>query len=141
MLSAALFAACAGPLTHAPAHAATDQPAQTDACALPADARRLWTTDRRYEIAYRFEPALATDRHFSVIVARCPTSPPLELRIDATMPQHRHGMNYRPTVRQTAPGAWRADGLLLHMPGRWEFRFELSDGERTAHATDILVVE
>jgi hypothetical protein len=123
--------ACAGAL---PAAAAL-------ACALPPDDRRLWTSDRRYELAYRFEPALVMDRHLSVIVAACPSGAPLALRIDATMPEHRHGMNYRPSVRETAPGTWRADGLLLHMPGRWEFRFELSDGERTARAVDSVVVE
>jgi len=27
------------------------------------------------------------------------------------------------------------------MPGRWEFRFELSDGEHSARAVDSVVVE
>ena len=57
-------------------------------------------------------------------------------RIDAWMPAHRHGMNYRPVVSSTAPGAFRAEGLLLHMPGRWEFVIELG-GERLTKVQDI----
>jgi hypothetical protein len=50
---------------------------------------------------------------------------PSQLRIDAVMPQHRHGMNYRPTVAALGDGRFRAEGLLLHMPGLWEFSFDL----------------
>lgn len=74
------------------------------------------------------QEALGTGRHFSVEVALCPDAAgafPELLKVDATMPEHRHGMNYRPTLAATGPGRYRADGLLLHMPGRWEFAFEL----------------
>ena len=53
-------------------------------------------------------------------------------RVDATMPQHGHGMNYRPTVESLGGGRFRASGLLLHMPGRWQLSFVV-DGE-TLHA-------
>jgi len=49
------------------------------------------------------------------------------------MPEHRHGMNYRPEVKPLAPGRWRAEGLLFHMPGKWEFVFVV-DGERMTSA-------
>ena len=45
------------------------------------------------------------------------------------MPEHRHGMNYKPEVKRLAPGRWRAEGLMFHMPGKWEFVFTV-DGER-----------
>jgi len=50
-------------------------------------------------------------------------------RIDAWMPAHRHGMNYRPGVAGVSPGRFRAEGLLFHMPGRWEYVVEI-DGDR-----------
>ncbi|MBM3548254.1 MAG: hypothetical protein FJX54_14995 [Alphaproteobacteria bacterium] len=56
-------------------------------------------------------------------------------RVDAWMPAHRHGMNYRPSVVARAPGSFRADGLLLHMPGRWEFVFEVGGERLTATQT------
>jgi hypothetical protein len=48
-------------------------------------------------------------------------------RIDATMPEHGHGMNYRPTVEALGDGRYRANGLLLHMPGRWQLSFTVGD--------------
>jgi len=50
-------------------------------------------------------------------------------KVDAWMPAHRHGMNYRPTVTVLGPGRFRAEGLLFHMPGRWEVIVEVG-GDR-----------
>jgi hypothetical protein len=47
------------------------------------------------------------------------------------MPEHRHGMNYKPGIRPVGAGRFRAEGLMFHMPGRWEFVFDLG-GERLA---------
>jgi hypothetical protein len=54
----------------------------------------------------------------------CPADAQL-LRVDATMPEHRHGMNYRPTVKPLGDGRWRAEGLLWHMSGRWQLRLDV----------------
>ena len=56
--------------------------------------------------------------------------------VDARMPAHRHGMNYRPSLVEKAAGLFRADGLLFHMPGRWEFVLEVG-GERLTAAHDV----
>lgn len=45
------------------------------------------------------------------------------------MPEHRHGMNYAPSVRALGDGRYHSAGWLFHMPGRWEFVFEMG-GER-----------
>ena len=45
--------------------------------------------------------------------------------VDADMPEHRHGMNYRARVQALGGGRYRADGLMFHMPGRWRFVFDL----------------
>ena len=50
----------------------------------------------------------------------------LSLQVDCTMPHHGHGMNVRPAVRGTGTGAWIAEPLLLHMPGRWELALDLT---------------
>jgi len=80
-----------------------------------------------YVLAFRASP-VAVATHFNLDVAACAKSggpPPAELKIDAHMPEHRHGMNYAPSVKALGPGRWRAEGLMFHMPGRWEFAFEL----------------
>ena len=47
------------------------------------------------------------------------------------MPAHKHGMNYAPSLKPLGPGRWRAEGLMFHMPGRWEFVFEIDAAGKT----------
>ena len=77
------------------------------------------------QLAWRAEPApIAVSRPFALLVTLCPADARL-LRVDATMPEHRHGMNYRPSVQPLGGGAWRVEGLLWHMGGRWELRLDV----------------
>ena len=80
----------------------------------------------RFVLAFKPEP-IAVAQHFAVDIAVCAksTAKPEAIKVDAQMPEHRHGMNYAPEVKQTAPGRWRAEGLMFHMPGKWEFVFEI----------------
>jgi hypothetical protein len=50
------------------------------------------------------------------------------LRVDATMPEHKHGMNYRPSVTPKGTDRFAADGVMLHMAGRWEIVFDVNIG-------------
>lgn len=90
-------------------------------------ARRL--TDAQTELVYRTEPeVVSVGHHFVLEIALCQgrdTAPPTTLQVDVHMPAHRHGMNYRPSVRERGPGRYRAEGLMLHMPGQWELVFDL----------------
>jgi hypothetical protein len=69
---------------------------------------------------------------FALTLQLCPEadgSPPRLLGLDAQMPAHRHGMNYRPTLSAlgggaASPGSHRAEGLLFHMPGAWRLTVE-----------------
>jgi hypothetical protein len=71
---------------------------------------------------------IAVGRHFAIEVQLCPASAVLT-RADASMPEHRHGMNYRPSLRPLGHGRWRVEGLMFHMPGRWELRLDVkADG-------------
>ncbi|NQW09838.1 MAG: hypothetical protein HQ481_08185 [Alphaproteobacteria bacterium] len=65
---------------------------------------------------------------FSLIVEVCPVvgdTAAEAITLDATMPRHRHGMNYRPEVTRLDDGRWRADGFLFHMPGAWRIAVEV----------------
>ena len=42
------------------------------------------------------------------------------LKVDADMPGHGHGMITRPEVTALEPGRWQVDGMIFHMPGLWE---------------------
>ena len=82
-------------------------------------------------------------QHFGLTLAACPKadmSLPTRLRVDAVMPAHRHGMNYRTSVEPVGEGIFKAQGLMFHMPGRWRFVFEIDTGpntERLTHETEI----
>jgi cytochrome c peroxidase len=91
----------------------------------------------RFVLAFKPE-RLSVAEHFALDIAVCAKSAaaPEAVRVDAHMPEHRHGMNYAPQVKPQGPGRWRAEGLMLHMPGKWEFVFEIRAGgkiDRLAH--------
>lgn len=82
--------------------------------------------------------------HFTLELLVCPrgeTPRPDTVRVDAEMPEHRHGMNYRALVTAEAPGRYRADGLLFHMPGRWELIFEVRASGRSDRLTRSIELE
>ncbi|MCX7274761.1 MAG: hypothetical protein NTV19_16680 [Burkholderiales bacterium] len=109
-----------------PAGAASGR-ASAIGCADPgAGGQRL--TSARAELVFRTTPArIAVGQRFSVLGTVCPRQAGAvlqDLHIDATMPEHQHGMNYAPRIVRQGGGDFRADGLLMHMPGRWQLRFE-----------------
>lgn len=83
----------------------------------------------RYTVAYRTLPSpVVAGEHFEVDFAVCPRAnapAPDAVRVDATMPEHRHGMNYRPTIVAQGDGRYKAQGMLFHMSGRWEIMFDV----------------
>lgn len=101
-------------------------PTAAAACSLPADAGAP-LREGPVQLAWRADPPPAVGRGFVLHVVLCPADARL-VRVDATMPDHRHGMNYRPSLHALGEGRWRADGLLWHMAGRWELRFDVETG-------------
>jgi hypothetical protein len=85
--------------------------------------------------------AIVVGRHFSVEVFVCADQGPVTLqRVDATMPEHRHGMNYRPTLASPAVNHYVAEGFLFHMPGTWQLVFDVEQqGRRVRLTSDVLV--
>ncbi len=91
----------------------------------------------RAGLAYRALPfKIAVGKHFSLVMAVCanagaPLPASVNVNVDAQMPGHRHGMNYKPIIHREAAGRYRADGCMLHVPGRWNVIFELRAAGRT----------
>jgi hypothetical protein len=106
------------------------------ACTLPAQAPNQ-LGEGALQLAWRAEPAaIAVGKPFALMVWTCPREARL-VKVDATMPEHRHGMNYRPSIAAQEAGTWRVQGLLWHMPGRWELRFDVQ-AEVGAEAPQVL---
>lgn len=111
--------------------------AGAQACELPG-AKRLEA--KSLALAYRTVPAkIPVGAHFALEILVCPKAGavvPTAIRADATMPEHRHGMNYKPSIAVQDGGRFRSEGWMFHMPGRWEFVFE-AGGERVTDSVRI----
>ncbi len=120
-----------------------------------ADLRGAVTAESaNYLVAFRTQPPrIAVGKHFSVEFETCVKgdAPAFTgVAVDAFMPEHGHGMNYRAVVKPAAgakpPNAptiarYRADGLMFHMPGRWDFYFDVRSASGTERATRSVVLE
>jgi len=105
------------------------------ACELPAGKR---LDSGRLALSYRTVPErIVVGEPFEILFALCPRGgfQPGRIKLDASMPEHRHGMNYLPSVAPSATG-YRSEGWMFHMPGRWEIVFEVG-GERLADSVSI----
>lgn len=93
----------------------------------------------RFVLAFKADP-IAVAQHFALDIAVCAKSAakPEAIKVDAQMPEHRHGMNYAPEVKPLGPGRWRAEGLMFHMPGKWEFVFEIRAAGRSDRLASAL---
>ena len=107
------------------------------ACELPPGVR---IESERVEISYWTIPAkIAVGQPFALELAACPKQGAVvseRVKLDAHMPEHRHGMNYRIKVVTLGPGRFHSEGWLFHMPGRWEFVFDIG-AERLTHSVQI----
>lgn len=122
------------------------------ACCAPAEAQSCRASlpgaeeleSASYIVAFRTVPEkVAVAQHFSVQFAVCPKRPgvvPEAVAVDAQMPEHRHGMNYKPSISKTGPTHYQAAGLMFHMPGRWDLEFEVGSGGVSERLTRSIVL-
>ena len=118
--------------SHAAAFACTPDLAGAKAAAKTIESKS-------YALAFRTQPEKITiGQHFVVELAVCAkagAAAPGNVRVDAHMPEHRHGMNYKTTISGVGAGKYRAEGLMFHMPGRWEYIFEVRSAGTTERLT------
>ena len=96
-------------------------------------AGELWTA------WWRSEPApIPVSEHFSVHFHLCGPSVG-RVKVRGWMPDHRHGMNYRPAVTLNGLSG-TAEGLMFHMPGRWQLILDVrgAAGRETLTAETML---
>ena len=95
-------------------------------------------------VAFRPEPLrIEVGQPFSLLFNVCAKSgSPGELvAVDAQMPDHKHGMNYRPTIVPGGDGRYRVDGLVFHMPGYWELSIDVRTGEESERLTHDFILK
>lgn len=123
-------------------------PPSSPAEAAPAVQAPLPTSRKLYQVTWRTEPSpppLSTLFEIEATVTD-PSGAPITdatVRIDATMPQHGHGMATKPendpgvcdaTGACAHPdGRYRTRGMKFHMPGEWTLRFDVEGPKGTDH--------
>jgi len=116
-------------------------------CELKGDSRRL--SSPRLDVVFRPAPSpIRVGSKFVLDIIVCPhkgVTAPTSLRVDARMPEHRHGMNYKPSVR-TLPcnsqiARYRVEELMFHRAGRWEMMIEVRAGGQTARLVHSITVK
>ena len=117
------------------AAALTVSVAALPALAAPCPKDELGASATRIEkdgvaIAYRTIPEkVEVGKPFRIEVVACHgKAAPTRIGVDAGMPMHGHGMNYKPSEKTIAPGHSEFDGLVFHMPGSWTITFDIFEG-------------
>lgn len=115
--------------------------------ALPSRYRRSATAGGEYCVAIAPEPdPIPLNRPFALEVLIFDAADPrsfcrkVEVRVDAHMPAHHHGMNRRAFVEQREDGGFVVKGMLMHMPGLWEITVDVFEGgvsERARFELDL----
>ncbi len=97
-----------------------------------------------YMVAFRPDPArIEVGEPFALLFNVCTKrNNPAELvAIDAQMPEHKHGMNYRPTIVSLGDGRYRVEGMVFHMPGRWEINIDVRAGEESERLSHEFILK
>jgi len=97
-------------------------------------------------VAYKTNPArIEVGKPFSIEVVACVDGEkrmaPSRIRVDAGMPMHGHGMNYKPSERKIGPGHSSFDGMVFHMPGHWRITFDVYEGDKRQRLTQKISVK
>jgi hypothetical protein len=96
-----------------------------------------------YLVAFRPEPLrIEIGEPFSLLFNVCTKNDmPAELvAVEAQMPEGRRGANNRPTIVSLGDGRYRVEGMVFHMPGRWELSIDVRAGaeiERLSHELEV----
>lgn len=64
-----------------------------------------------------------------------------ELLVRGWMPEHEHGMSLVPEVHPLGGGRFAVEGMLFHMPGRWQLEVDVRRNGAAERATFEIQVE
>jgi hypothetical protein len=111
--------------------------------ALDGTAQATLQSDR-HAVSLRTVPErIDVGKPFTVELAVCSKTPTAieRVAVDAHMPDHRHGMNYRPRMLEREAGRHTAQNLLFHMGGKWEILVDVRSGGRTERLAWPVVID
>ena len=90
------------------------------------------TAQKLYHVAWSSQPeVLPFNEPFTLSVRVMDATshallPEATITLDATMPDHGHGMNTTPRVTPNQDGTFRVEGMLFHMRGSWQLEVQVA---------------
>lgn len=66
---------------------------------------------------------------------------PSRVTVDATMPVHKHGMNYEPKMERVERRQYQVKNLLFHMPGVWRLEVTAYENDKTYRFTHDVALQ
>lgn len=114
-----------------------------NACDGVSSVRMAGPADAPFIVAIDLGPGgIPVSAPFGADITICPfeNGRPTRVTVDATMPAHKHGMNYEPRIVARDAGRYAVEGLLFHMPGIWRFEVTAyADGKPHRFFHDVAV--
>lgn len=110
--------------------------AAASSCMLPSGAAMSGAGSSRHTATLRTNPSpVVLGEPFVVQLRVCANKDAQidRLTMDANMPAHRHGMNYKPEISALGDGLYEGRGFLFHMPGRWEITVSVYSEAEPSH--------
>lgn len=138
--------ACARPSSHSHLAHAETPPVPTSNPEMRAFEQEIRSNDATYVVRYSTRPsAIPANEMFAIDFLICDASGrpagDVDVRVDAAMPHHGHGMKTSPIVEKGGGGRFAAKGMLFHMSGRWELYFDVRREGVTERAQCEIVLE
>lgn len=109
------------------------------ACEVSSKSSVLTAENEQYVVALTPNPTkIKVSEPFQVNLQICRTDgEPFmgQIKVDARMPGHGHGMNYRPEITANTQNSFVGEGFIFHMLGKWQIEFRVMENNKTSKLT------
>ena len=100
----------------------------------------------QFKVVLRSQSTLKVSEPATVLATVCGDVKQITaFNVDASMPAHGHGTNYTPKVSveklTDSTAIYKLDGIVLHMPGTWQWQVDISDKDGSESLTQDFVLE
>lgn len=117
-----------------------------DNCVLDGQSTAVLLQNEQYKVRLKSSSSLKISESATVIATVCgDVEQIIDFKLDAIMPAHGHGTNYTPSVSvkrlSTESAEYKIDGIVLHMPGTWQWQVEIADKDGTESLTQDFILE
>jgi len=121
-------------------------PAVDEICKFDAHSDSVLLTGKNYKVYLSTSVDIKVSEPAAVLATVCGEVAALtHFQLDASMPAHGHGTNYTPSINQKyvsdTAAQYELDGIVLHMPGTWQWQVDISDDTGTETLTTDFVLE